>query len=414
MTPKTKIQSLAFLTACLPFTLLSTSAFAQEEAPAEPAPEPMAEPAPAEPVAEPVAEPAPVAEAAPMEEAAPAEEPPAEEAGDRMEKTMNIGLWGRVDLILSDGADKLNDISSNGVFEFHVGGSVHKYINYTGNLIATYGGGPGTIMGTAGLLDGIIQFDLTDAFNIWAGRMLVPSDRANFSGTWFAAPWMYPGSVGGGAPLYGPRQGPFGRNDGVTTWGQFGGGLFKYYVGVYDLYDVGDNPLISARLNLSLLSPEPGYYHSSTYYGKDVLAIGANIQSKKDGSVDPTGTAAPDDYLGFSVDALFEKDLKESGVLDVEGAFYKFNGDNEALDGAWLGLISYLLPGEVGIGKLQPLFRVQGLMPAASGADNGSIIEGQLGYVIDSYSARMALGFQHASNVPGDYNGIYLGVQIEK
>jgi hypothetical protein len=429
MTP-THRQKYSFLFSGISLLFASPAVFAQEAPPPAVPPAAVPPPAAAPPATQPVAAtpPAP-AEATPAPAPAMAETPPEpavaaaetapeappEETGTRMEKTMNIGLWGRVDAIVSDGGDKLNDVSSNGVFEFHVGGAVHKYINYTANLIATYGGGPGTIMGTAGLLDGIIQLDFADAFHIWGGRMLVPSDRANFSGTWFAAPWMYPGSIGGGPPTYGPRQGPFGRNDGFTVWGQAAEGLFKYYVGAYDLHNVGESPLISARLNLALLNPEPGYYHSSTYYGKDILAIGASVQSKKNGSVG--GGAAPppnDDYMGFSVDALFEKDLKESGVFDVEGAFYKFNGDNEGVDGAWYGLVSYLLPGEIGIGKLQPLFRMQQIMPSAAGADDVNIFEGQLGYVIDSYSARMALGFQHASTQPTKYNGLYLDVQIEK
>jgi hypothetical protein len=266
------------------------------------------------------------------------------------------------------------------------------------------------------LLDGIIQFELDDAFNIWAGRMLVPSDRANFSGSWFAAPWFYLGSVAnvGGPPQYGPRQGPNGRNDGVTVWGQAGGGLFKYYLGVFDLYDVADNPLISARVNVSLLNPEPGFYHSSTYYGKDILAIGAHVQSKKDGSVDAT-SGATDDYMSFGADVLFEKDLKTSGVFDAEAGFYKFEGDAEAVDSAFYGLASYLLPGKMGVGQLQPLVRVQSIKPAAG--DSRMIYEGQLGYVIDSYAARLALGFQHADDLGATGEGInalYLGAQIEK
>jgi len=50
--------------------------------------------------------------------------------------------------------------------------------------------------------------------------------------------------------------------------------LFKYYAGVYDLYDVTQKPLYSGRISLHLLNPEPGYYGSSTFYGKDLLGIG--------------------------------------------------------------------------------------------------------------------------------------------
>ena len=51
--------------------------------------------------------------------------------------------------------------------------------------------------------------------------------------------------------------------------------MFKYYAGAFDLHGAPDSPLYSGRINLGLLNPEPGYYHSSTYYGgKDILAIG--------------------------------------------------------------------------------------------------------------------------------------------
>jgi hypothetical protein len=50
------------------------------------------------------------------------------------------------------------------------------------------------------------------------------------------------------------------------------------------------------------------------------------------------------DYSAFDVDLLFEKKLGES-VLDLEGAFCKFNGDYERTEGAWFGVASVLLPG---------------------------------------------------------------------
>ena len=96
---------------------------------------------------------------------------------------------------------------------------------------------------TASILDLIGKFELHDTFNVWFGRMLVPSDRSNFSGAWFMAPWSYPGFfVPGGGPI-GPRQGAFGRNDGATVWGQFGGGLLKYYASVFDLTAPQTSPL---------------------------------------------------------------------------------------------------------------------------------------------------------------------------
>jgi hypothetical protein len=243
--------------------------------------------------------------------------------------------------------------------------------------------------------------------------MLVPVDRSNFSGYWFAAPWYYPGFGFADGQVTAPRQGPFGRNDGVTVWGQVGGGTFKYYAGVYDLYDVDTTPLYSGRLSLHLLNPEPGYYNSSTYYGKDLLAIGAGVQAKKDGSVAPGGMLS-DDYSEFNVDVLFEKNFDGAGVLDVEGAFYKFNGDFEPTDAGWYGLVSYLLPNDIGPGKLQPLVRVQQAIPSLDEADTSTLIEAQLGYVVNSYATRFALGYRNGSAGDLEVQALYFGAQFLK
>ena len=305
---------------------------------------------------------------------------------------------------------------------------MRKYLEWTANLVATYGAGsidgssaagvdgvtPNPAAGHVGVLDLIAQFEPDDAFNLWVGRMLVPSDRANFSGPWFSAPWIYPLFLGPqNAPfaVVGPKQGPFGRNDGATVWGQFNGGLLKYYVGAYNLHDATQKPLISGRLNLSLLNPEPGYYHSSTYYGMDVLAIGVGGQYQKNGDAAATGAK---DYGMFNADLLFEKSLAESGVVDLEGAFYKYIGDNEPLKWSHFALASYLSPEVVGVGKFQPLVRVQQAIPK-NGGDTVTQLDAQVGYVVDTYATRLALGVTHASAGAGvSSNAVFLGVQMQK
>jgi hypothetical protein len=251
------------------------------------------------------------------------------------------------------------------------------------------------------------------------GRMLVPSDRANFSGTWFASPWFYPGFfVPFEAPI-GPRQGPFGRNDGLTFWGEFNGGLLKYYLSAFNLHDPSVAPLYSGRLNLSLINPEPGYYHNATYYGeKDILAIAIAGQMQHNGS-------AGDDYAMFNTDVLFEKNFAGSGTLSLEGAFYKYIGDGELLNYSYFALASYLTPEKVGFGKIQPLVRLQQAKPDADGADTWTMVDVQLGYVIDGFAARLALGYQHsdaplttapmppAGIVNASGNTLYLGAQLQ-
>jgi hypothetical protein len=330
---------------------------------------------------------------------------------------ISIGVWGRVDVSLANDKDpkKLDDIGSTGLVELHTSGKLNEYFAFTANLVAAYGGGDG-IQGTAGLMDAIVQFEPDDLFHLWAGRNLVPVDRSNFSGPWFMGPWYYPlfGFVDGQIGPTVPHEGPSGRNDGLTAWGFYAQDNFsiKYYIGAYDLYDRSTTPLISGRLNLSLLSPEPGFYSNSTYYGKDLLALGAGFQYKKNGSSnswDPAQLPDTNDYTELNLDLLFEKKLGE-GVLDLEGAFYKFNGDYERTDAAWFALASFLLPG----GKVQPLVRVQQAIPAYDREQTSTLLDAQLGYVLNAFATRFAGGFRYGK--AGDLNSktVFLGAQFEK
>jgi hypothetical protein len=244
--------------------------------------------------------------------------------------------------------------------------------------------------------------------------MLVPSDRANFSGVWFASAWYYPGRYYGpslsggenhffGAPV-GPRQGPYGRNDGATLWGEVSGGLLKYYVGVYDLFG-NQRPLVSGRVNLALFNPEPGYYHSSTYFGaKNILALGVSAQYQRHPNA---GTA----YAMVSGDLLFERNFGESGTVDIEAAFYKYFASETNYN--YYALASYLTPGKLGPGALQPLVRLQQAKPAGGG-ELWTIIDAQLGYVIEAYAAKIAWGYeyQHVETVRS--HALILGLQLQK
>lgn len=342
-------------------------------------------------------------------------------------KHINMGVWLRLTGV-AQGAihrDKVSRWSSNGEVEFHFSNQMRKWIQWTANAVATYGGGSMDGQGSFAILDLIGQFEPDPAFNLWVGRMLVPSDRSNFSGPYFMGPWNYPG-------LGGPREGAFGRNDGATVWGQAEGGLFKYYLGVFDMYGAKrsdgrfSKPLWSGRLNLSLLNPEPGFYNSSTYYGKDILAIGVGGQYQANGTA-PGGIPDPSpgvsgvglkNYSLFNTDLLFEKDLAGSGVLDVEGAFFKYMGDNETSDNSYFALLSYLTPDLAGSGKMQPLVRLQQMnykSIAGVKPDPTTIVDAQVGYVLDSYSTRFALGLQHSKlSSKNVENALFLGVQLMK
>ena len=171
--------------------------------------------------------------------------------------------------------------------------------------------------------------------------------------------------------------------------------MFKYYLGAYNMFDAAQKPLISGRISLSLLSPEPGYYGSSTYLGKDLLGIGVGGQYQKNGDQPdpPTSEQPRADYGMVLADLLFEKDFKAAGVLDIEGAFYKYVGDDQAMDISYMAMASYL------ISKFQPLVRVQQAMfkDGRRGGNTVTMIDGQVAllprWLFDENGAgRLALG----------------------
>ena len=67
-------------------------------------------------------------------------------------------------------------------------------------------------------MDAAAQFEFSPKFNIWAGRFLPPSDRANMYGPYYAHHWaVFTDGVQDGYP--GIFQG---RANGAMYWGQFG------------------------------------------------------------------------------------------------------------------------------------------------------------------------------------------------
>jgi hypothetical protein len=331
--------------------------------------------------------------------------------------SFNASAWLRVSTFFNNPAapSSLDRVYADGLLQLMFNGRVHRYVGWQADVFANYGGGDGTMASSVGLLDLIIKLEPIDHLvNLWLGRMLVPSDRANFSAPWSAVPWLSPGLFEGPhGPGVGPRQGPRGRNDGATVWGQIGGGVLKYYVGTFDLFTATARPLISARVDVSLFNPQPGYYEDSVYYGVNRVALGFNYQYQHDGSVSRAGVpSASADYNGASVDLLMEKTFGRFGVGTFEASFYRFLGDYESMQWSSFATLSYLMPSKLWIGQLQPTVRYQQASPRKAGVRDDVSIDGQLGYVIDKDTARVALGATWTETEAGPRRVLFLGVQV--
>jgi hypothetical protein len=306
----------------------------------------------------------------------------------------NVGVGIRAELVFDPDRDTGDSpvYTVNHNLRPYISGQVHDYIKFEGNLDSN--------AGDIVVLDAIVKLEFHDYFNLWVGRFLPPSDRANLSGPYFQNAWTYPGGVHGYPSVYA------GRDDGLAIWGQINGGQFKWQVGAFDMGGGTPDPRLAARLTLNVLDPEPGYYNSSTYYGtKDVLAFGAVVQHT------PAPEGQPDQAADtlWNLDALYENSFAGAGTLDIEGAFYGFDGADAGTSFFVLG--SFVFEDKVGIGQLQPMLRLQragwgdgdAFAPASTNAappdTDASLLTFDVGlhYIISGHNARLAATLTHRS-----------------
>jgi hypothetical protein len=280
-------------------------------------------------------------------------------------------------------------------------------------------------------IDAVAQFSMGDKFNIWAGRFLAPTDRANLYGPYYASNWgVYQDGVQDGYAFI-----TTGRSDGVAYWGQFG--MVKVSAGIFDVPSTkgttpasGNDAMYAARAQVDLWDPEGGYYLNGTYYGeKDLLAFGV-----------ATNVIGSD--TSFSVDGLLEKKLAGAGVVTVEAEYAKYEGFSggyptprlagtayKSSDGYYL-LGAYLLPQQIGIGKLQFLAKVGKAkyndfvtIPSTPDADQKTT-ELNVNYIIKAFNARISLFYLNskyssqvvtpaAQRLAPDYKACGLGLQIQ-
>jgi hypothetical protein len=262
-----------------------------------------------------------------------------------------------------------------------------------------------------GILDAVAQIEFSPQFNIWAGRFLPPSDRANLYGPYYASQWgVFNDGIQDGYPFE-----TTGRDDGVAYWGQFG--IAKVSLGFFDVQGLtkGNNDVLTAgRVQLDFWDPEGGYYLNGTYYGeKDLLAVGLAAQ-----------TVSGDN--AYSADFLLEKKLGNSGVVTVEAEYAKYDGLGgypspiaiayQKTDG-YYALGAYLFPQVVGIGKFQVLGKYAKATYEYIGGDlDQDTVELDVNYIIKSFNARISLFYIDKSfdpDIGGDSKQFGLGLQVQ-
>ncbi len=340
----------------------------------------------------------------------------------------------------------------------YINGQLHEYIKLTFNTECHNCSDGGSIR----VLDGLARFEFNDYFNFWFGRTLVPAERTEMDGPFynpffdtFGKSPFNPADFGLQGNTTFPGQdisnfftggaaGQFGRDDGLVLWGSLTPDKrLKYAVGAFSgLDNQAINPdgelqyAVRLAYNFWNVEDNPGYWTSSTYYGKagDILTLGGSNIYHKDGA----GTAANrGDFMGIAGDLLLEKVLANNGVVTLvgEGKSYELTDLNEAaarvspgcfclFDGySYSAGLLYLFPQQVGIGQIQPYARFSQLLP--DGSSDRSEVEAGINYVIDGHNARISLFYQYGDlatktvfnfgpNVQGDeVHAIKLGLQLQ-
>lgn len=366
-------------------------------------------------------------------------------------KWVSLGAGGRFSFAATEdsspgGDDWSKDFNVDNT-RVYIAGQVHKYLKIEVNTDCVFCGN--SSLEDFALLDAIGKIELSPYFNIWGGRLLVPAERREMNGPFYANTYdsfktpFYSSDFStdfgnGGAGVYG-------RDQGVNIWGAAGpNGAFKYVVGVFQGLQSSstsgpnqdDNPLFAFRLAYNFLNVEdnPGYYTSGTYYGAagDILTLGIALQHQDDGCGSMLNKG---DFTGFSTDLLFEKVFGGAGVLTLDGEYKHFSADYKSaaftdgtgnfgmFDGDSFSLVGlYMVDQVVGIGKFQPYVRYTGVYP--DGSSDRDEFEVGLNYIIDGHNARISLfyqygdiatkGLNYAPGVHGDnVSAIKLGLQLQ-
>lgn len=322
------------------------------------------------------------------------------------ETTIGAGLRSSFTSTDVDGAsDNSNDFALN-TARIYLNGTITDTIKFTFNTEYSD-------TTDFDVIDAIGRFEFSPMFNIWAGRFLPPSDRANLNGPYYSNEWGFAtDGIQDGFPFIAA-----GRDNGVAYWGDFA--RLKVSAGVFDVPSTmasfggdGKDVVTAARLQYSFWDVESGYYLNGTYYGaKDILSFGAAIQSV-------SGDNA------ITIDGLMEKKMPTGGVLSIAGEYASYDGFGgygvpavfTESDGGF-GMISYLFAQPVGIGQFQILGKYATASYDTVGGDTDrDTTEFNLNYVMKTFNARLSL-FYIDTTFDGpfgtDFTQIGIGLQLQ-
>lgn len=303
-----------------------------------------------------------------------------------------------------DAGDSTDQFALNSV-RLYVNGSAAPKIKFMFNTEYDGAGNHVTV------LDAAAQFEISEKANIWVGRMLPPSDRANLHGPFYSDEWAtFSDGIQDGYPFISA-----GRDNGVLYWGQFD--KVKLSAGAFDGASATANKTVigAGRVQIDFWDPEAGYYLNGTYYGaKNLLAVGL------------AGQVQGSDRSAWSADVLLEKKVPGGGAFTIQSEYAKYsklggyNSRYAESDGA-NALASYLFPPAMGMtGKFQILgkFAKANFSRGLTAVDRDysqKTTELNLNYVIRDFNARVMLFYKDTrfDAVQTNFKQVGVGIQLQ-
>jgi hypothetical protein len=322
--------------------------------------------------------------------------------------TVGAGIQTSYDHTQPDGGDSTDQFALNHL-RLYFSGDITSYLSAMVNT--EYNSGTNNI----GVLDAVGEFHTSPMFNVWFGRFLPPSDRANLYGPFYSNEWaVYTDGIQDGYPFVSQ-----GRDNGIAYWGDFKAGTVKMKLsaGTFDGGSADGVPSLiwAARAQFDFWDPENGYYLNGTYYGdKNLLAIAGATQ------VQNYKTAT-------TVDFLMERKVMNGGAFTIESEYSRYNrlggynADYGKSEGGY-GLASFLFPMVIGVGKIQAIGKfamaefTDGIgTPITNPSYRQKTTEVDLGYIMKQFDARLyAFGKVTTFNaVQTDYWDAGVGLQFQ-
>ena len=160
---------------------------------------------------------------------------------------ISVGAGLRGQFITEPEKSGLNDAELANA-RLYIQGQLTKKVGFTYNTdIDQAPNGDPTGMQT---LDAMARFEFHDEFNLYGGRMLPPSDRANLDGPFNLGTWEFP-FVSAYPAIFD------GRDNGGAVWGDIG--KFKYMIGGYQGCTADNNSCFSREANGPLVAGRVQY-----------------------------------------------------------------------------------------------------------------------------------------------------------